>query len=959
MVQSKKSNEFAFEKRHIGINKETEKQMLYAIGLESVDALIYQTLPDAILRKDKLDVPQAMSEMELQHHFEELGAQNKQFRSFIGQGYYESFTPPVIARNIFHNPGWYTQYTPYQAEIAQGRLEALLNFQTLVSDLTGLPVANASLLDEATAAAEAMALMYAVKNKRTKDQPITKLFVDQHVFQTTKDVLLTRAEPLNIQVEFGDWKTAALTGTEYFGAIVQYPNAQGTIHDYNSFSSQLEEQGLMLTVIADILSLTLVKAPGEWGADIVVGNTQRMGIPIGYGGPHAAYFATSDKYKRMIPGRIIGVSEDRFGNPAMRMALQTREQHIKREKATSNICTAQALLAIMAGMYAVFHGKDGLIDIAMTIHDRTSQIATQLQANGWKILDGSFFDTLRIEVDDIEKIKRIALSKEVNLYYQDNFVQLSIDECTTQADLQKLGSIFDLDLSAVDSPSKIQIANELKRTTDFLTHPVFNDHQTESQMMRYIKRLENKDLSLVHSMIPLGSCTMKLNAASQLMPLTNPAFANCHPHAPKDQVDGYTQMLEDLEKYLSSITGFDACSLQPNSGAQGEYAGLMTIRNYFKAKGESHRNVALIPSSAHGTNPASAVMAGMKVVVSKCDEEGNIDLKDLKEKAELHKDNLACLMVTYPSTHGVFESSIQEICKTVHDFGGRVYMDGANMNAQVGLTSPAHIGTDVCHLNLHKTFSIPHGGGGPGMGPICCTAELAPYLPGHDTTSKANAGPVSSAPYGSASILTISYAYIRLLGHEGMLRSTKIAILSANYIKERLKDAYPVLYKGERGRVGHEMIIDMRSFKALGVSAEDVSKRLMDYGFHAPTVSFPVVGTLMIEPTESEDLEEIDRFCDAMLQIKEEIDEIALGKESQENNVLINAPHTLAMITEDDWKYPYSRQKAAFPLPYLKNHFKFWPSTARIDNAKGDRTLICTCQSVEEYAENSELAQND
>ncbi len=948
MNNSKNPQDFSFAIRHLGVYGDSEKKMLDTIGVKNLDTLIDETIPSNIRRDDVLNVPPAMSEMELQEHFEEMAKMNDHYKTYIGQGYYSSFTPPVIARNIFHNPGWYTQYTPYQAEIAQGRLEALLNFQTMVSDLTGLPIANASLLDEATAASEAMTLMYGVKNKRVKGDPINKLFIDNNVFQSTIDVVTTRAEPLGIELHIADWKEVELSGEEYFGAIIQYPDGKGEIHDYRSFASKLENDKIMLTVCADILSLTLLEAPGNWGADIAVGSTQRMGIPIGYGGPHAAYFAIKSSYKRIIPGRIIGVSEDRLGNAALRMALQTREQHIKREKATSNICTAQALLAIMAGMYGVFHGPEGLTNIGVNIHHKTALLFDALKANGWSVHEGSFFDTIRVACPDVEGLRKKALEHRVNLYYDNDHVQISIDECTTQKDLVEIATVFDVNL-AEEAGSRIE--ESMLRTSEFMTHPVFSDYRTESQMMRYIKRLENKDLSLVHSMIPLGSCTMKLNAASELMPITIPEFANVHPMVPVDQVNGYTEILNNLSQYLNTITGFDACSLQPNSGAQGEYAGLLTIRNYFMKTGQENRNIALIPSSAHGTNPASAVMAGMRVVVTACDEKGNIDLVDLKAKAEEHKDNLACLMVTYPSTHGVFEKYIKEICGIIHENGGKVYMDGANMNAQVGLTSPAHIGTDVCHLNLHKTFSIPHGGGGPGMGPICCTSELAPYLPGHMTTSKENSGPVSQANYGSASILLISYSYIRLLGHEGMLQSTKIAILNANYIKARLEKEFQVLYTGEKGRAAHEMIIDMRPFKALGVSAEDVAKRLIDYGFHSPTLSFPVAGTLMIEPTESEDLEEIDRFCDAMLSIKMEIDQIALGKADQENNLLSNAPHTLMMCTTNDWEYPYSREAAAYPLPYLKTRFKFWPSVARIDNAKGDRTLICTCPDVSSYEE--------
>ncbi len=935
----------SFASRHIGVDASSLKKMLETIDVDHLDTLINQTIPDGIRREDKLDVPAPMSEQELLNHFNILDRKNKTFKSYIGQGYYQSFTPPVIARNIFHNPGWYTQYTPYQAEIAQGRLEALLNFQTVVSDLTGLPIANASLLDEGTAAAEAMGLMYAIKNKRAKS-PIKKLFVDVDVFQSTKDVIETRANPLGLEIVYGDWVNAMLDEEEYFGCIVQFPNAKGEVHDYQSFAAQLNEKNILLTVVADIMSLALLEAPGNWGANIVVGNTQRFGIPVGYGGPHAAYFATEEKYKRQIPGRIIGVSEDRAGNPAMRMALQTREQHIKREKATSNICTAQALLAIMAGMYGVYHGKEGIINIAKQINNKTKRLAEALTKKGFELTAENYFDTIRIKNVDND-IKEKALSREINLYYDRNDVQISLDECTTEEDLANLASVFGIELN--EKASVDSIPNSLMRTSDFLTHNIFNSINTESQMMRYIKRLENKDLSLVHSMIPLGSCTMKLNAACQLMPVSLPSFSSLHPMVPKDQTEGYNELLENLEKYLCTITGFDACSLQPNSGAQGEFAGLMTIRNFHNANNQSNRNIALIPSSAHGTNPASAIMAGMKVVVVACDKYGNISEDDLKLKAEEHKDNLAALMVTYPSTHGVFESSISRICDIIHSYGGLVYMDGANMNAQVGLTSPAHIGTDVCHLNLHKTFSIPHGGGGPGMGPICCTAALAPHLPGHHLADN-KISAVSSSNYGSASILLISYAYIRLLGHQGMIDSTKVAILNANYLKSKLENHYQVVFTGESGRAAHEFILDIRPFKAMEISAEDIAKRLMDYGFHAPTMSFPVVGTIMIEPTESEDLDELDRFCDAMISIKKEIDEIALGDFEVDNNVLHNAPHTMEEICGDAWDYPYSREKAAFPLSYIKERGKFWPSNVRIDNAKGDRNLICTCPDMSEYA---------
>jgi len=946
-------DKFNFTSKHVGINAESEKEMLKEIGVDTLSELMSQTIPKNILRKKEMILPEALSEYELQGHFKSLAQKNKSFRSFIGQGYYMSFTPPVIARNVFHNPGWYTQYTPYQAEIAQGRLEALLNFQTLVSDLTGLPIANASLLDEATAAAEAMNLMYTIKNKRTKT-PINKLFVDQHVYQTTLSVLQTRATPLDIEIVTGDWNQATLSGEEYFGAILQFPDAEGKVFDYKNFAQQLKEQSIMLTVAADILSLTLLSSPGKLGADIAVGTTQRLGIPIGFGGPHAAFFATVDSYKRIIPGRIIGISVDRNGESALRMALQTREQHIKREKATSNICTAQALLAIMAGMYGVYHGRDGLENIASEIHNKTVALNSALIAGGFETAHKEFFDTIYIKTNKIKEIKERCLEEKINLHYVKDGCMISLDECTTDKDLEKFSTIFGL--PKIETSKAPAFSTTIARTEDFLTHPVFREHRTETQLMRYLKRLENKDLSLVHSMIPLGSCTMKLNAASQLMPISNPAFADIHPMVPSNQVDGYLEILVELKKYLCEITGFEGCSLQPNSGAQGEFAGLMTIRNYLNAKGEGHRNIAIIPSSAHGTNPASAVMAGMKVIVTMCDDKGNIDVDDLRRKAEEHKKHLATLMVTYPSTHGVFEESIVEVCNIIHEFGGLVYMDGANMNAQVGITSPADIGTDVCHLNLHKTFSIPHGGGGPGMGPICCTSELKPFLPGHTWTDDGGEqenqiSSVSGAAYGSASILLISYAYIRLLGKEGMKRATQIAILNANYIKSRLETHYKILYTGANNRSAHELIVDLRDFKAIDILAEDIAKRLMDYSFHSPTLSFPVVGTIMIEPTESEDKAEIDLFCDALLSIKKEIDEIALGSVDKKDNVLKNAPHTQQMICADEWNHKYSRQKAAFPLAYIQKRGKFWPTIARVDNAKGDRNLICTCPDVSFYAE--------
>jgi len=946
----------SFVKRHIGINQPSLKSLLHAIDASSIEQLISETIPAPIRKNDALKVPQALSEHEYLEHIKDISLKNKLIPTYIGQGYYGTITPSVILRNIFQNPGWYTQYTPYQAEISQGRMEALMNFQTVVSDLTALPIANASLLDEGTAAAEAMAMFYGVKNKRTKDHPIRKFFVDQHVFKQTIDIVKLRAEPLGIIVEIGDWQTVSLS-EEYFGVLLQYPNAQGTIHNYTSFSDQCKTKEIYITVAADLMSLTLIKPPGEWGADACVGNTQRFGVPLGYGGPHAAYFATTEAYKRQIPGRIIGLSIDSHGDQAYRMALQTREQHIKREKATSNICTAQALLAIMAGMYAVYHGSEGLQFIAMRIHACASLLRDKLSYLGYEVVEGDIFDTITIILND-SQIKALS-SEPINVFKNGHEVSISVDETSTFEDLKSLLDIFskiseqklDVDIDVNNSYADISV--ELERESSYLDHPTFKKYRSETDMMRYIKSLENKDLSLMHSMIPLGSCTMKLNAATELFPVSWPEFANIHPFVPHDQVDGYMEMFRNLEAYLADITGFQACSLQPNSGAQGEYAGLMVIRAYHRSRGDDQRDIALIPSSAHGTNPASAIMAGMKVVVVACDELGNIDTKDLVAKAEEHKENLAALMITYPSTHGVFEEEIVSICRTIHDNGGMVYMDGANMNAQVGLTSPGIIGADVCHLNLHKTFAIPHGGGGPGMGPICVNEKLAPFLPGHYTLPSEDNHPihaVSAAPYGSASILLISYAYIMMLGPDGLKHASEIAILSANYIKDRLKSDYEVLYLGKNGRTAHELILDMRPYKAVGISAEDVAKRLIDYGFHAPTLSFPVAGTIMIEPTESESIDELDRFCDAMIQIKKEIDEVAKGEMSQESNTLTNAPHTLKLATSDEWPYEYERSKAIYPLDYLRDQGKFWATVARVDNAYGDRNLVCTCPPIEDYA---------
>jgi glycine dehydrogenase len=943
-----------FERRHIGPSPGETKEMLNFLGVNSLDELIEQTVPDSIRLKKPMSFTGfdgALGEFEYLGHLREIAAKNRVMRNFIGMGYFGTITPSVIARNVFHNPGWYTQYTPYQAEIAQGRLESLLNYQTMVTDLTGLPISNASLLDEGTAASEAMNMFYQEKNKRAKaGEEANEFFVSDKVFPQTLDILRTRAVPHGIKLVVGDWKTVQLTD-KTFGVLLQYPDSEGCISDYRPFVEKAKANGIFVCVAADILSLALLTPPGEWGADVAVGNTQRFGVPMGYGGPHAAYFACSEDFKRQIPGRIIGVSVDRHGHRALRMALQTREQHIRREKATSNICTAQALLANMAAMYAVYHGPDGIRGIAAHVHEHACAVAQILSAGGHNVAHAQFFDTVRVEANS-QKISEIRSKAEVagyNFYYDNTGIQISFDETATERDLSAIGSIFGV--QAATGKPETRIPAKLSRESAYLTHQVFNIYHTESDMMRYIKRLENKDLSLMHSMITLGSCTMKLNAATEMMPVSWDEWANMHPFMPTEYARGYAQIISELEKYLCDVTGFDACSLQPNSGAQGEYAGLMVIRAYHQATGGAHRNVSLIPSSAHGTNPASAVMAGMEVVVVACDERGNIDVDDLRAKAEQYSDRLSCLMVTYPSTHGVFETSIKEICDIIHLHGGKVYMDGANMNAQVGLTSPAAIGADVCHLNLHKTFAIPHGGGGPGMGPICCNNSLAPYLPNHIFArmgGEQGTTAVSAAPWGSASILLISYAYIKMLGAEGVTNATKYAILNANYMKARLEGAYQILYTGENGRCAHEMIVDMRPFKSLA-GAEDIAKRLMDYGFHAPTLSFPVAGTIMIEPTESESKAELDRFCDALLSIRKELDEIASGDYSHDDNVLHNAPHTVEETTADNWSHPYTREKAAFPLPYLRQGWKFWATVGRIDQAFGDRNLVCTCPPMEEY----------
>ena len=955
-----KRNSFAY--RHIGPKAVDVDQMLSTIGLDSIDTLIEQTIPKAIRAKKELALSESMTEAEFGEHIAALGEMNSVFKTYIGMGYHPTVLPGVIQRNILENPGWYTAYTPYQAEIAQGRLEALMNYQTMVVDLTGMELANASLLDEATAVAEAMSMFYGAMPRNKKKTGAHKFFVDQNTFPQSIALLKTRTEPIEVELVFGDYKKFEPT-EEFFGAMVQYPNADGSIEDYRAFAAQCNQADIQLVVAADLMSLTLLTPPGEWGADAVVGTTQRFGIPLGYGGPHAAYFATKESYKRHIPGRIIGRTIDTDGNPALRMALQTREQHIKRDKATSNICTAQVLLAVMAGAYGVYHGPEGLMDIAESIHLRTATLNAALKGMNLEQSNEFFFDTLKVhlKVSDASTVRVLAEDAEINFrYFDSKTVGISLNETTTDSDIAEIIAVFAAAEQAVEitmDDLQTAIPSSLSRSTAFMTNEVFHSYRSETEMMRYLKLLERKDLALNHSMISLGSCTMKLNAASEMIPLSNSSWNSLHPFVPTNQAAGYMEVIKELEKDLSEITGLAATSLQPNSGAQGEYAGLMVIRAYHQAKGDDQRNIALIPSSAHGTNPASAVMAGMKVVVVACDEKGNIDVEDLRSKAEQHSDKLSALMITYPSTHGVFEASVKEITGIIHSHGGQVYMDGANMNAQVGLTSPGIIGADVCHLNLHKTFAIPHGGGGPGMGPICCAAHLAPFLPKHDVIEMGGAQGISSisaAPWGSALILLISYAYIKMLGSEGLTDSTKYAILNANYIKERLAGSFDVLYTGENNRCAHEMILDCRPFKRdAGVEVTDIAKRLMDYGFHAPTVSFPVAGTVMVEPTESESIAELDRFCDAMLSIREEISEIEGNQAEPTNNVLKNAPHTQYMICSDQWDFPYSRAKAAFPLSFVSEN-KFWPTVRRVDDAYGDRNLICTCEPIESYMEETE-----
>lgn len=945
-----------FEGRHIGPDAHQTAEMLKTVKAASLEELISQTVPAGIRLKKPLNLPAAQSEYEFLNEFKKLAAKNKIYKTYIGQGYYNTITPGVILRNILENPGWYTAYTPYQAEIAQGRLEALINYQTLIMDLTGMPIANASLLDEATAAAEAMHLFLSSKKASKKDA--NKVFVDANTFAQTIDVLKTRALPLGVTLVTGDIQTLDLADPDLFAVFIQNPDSNGALKDYTKLITTAHAKDVYVAMAADIMSLVLAESPGAMGADVVVGSSQRFGVPMGFGGPHAGFFATRDEFKRQMPGRIIGASIDASGHSGYRMALQTREQHIRREKATSNICTAQVLLSVMAGMYAVYHGPDGLKKIAGRIHALAKSLDAGLKTLGIKQVNEFYFDTLKVEVKDVKAVAAEALKQEVNFrYIAGNFIGISLDETTSAEDVKRILNILvTAEGKKVTEVSingqNINWPDALVRKTAILTHPVFNTHHSEHEMLRYIKRLENKDLSMVHSMISLGSCTMKLNATAEMIPVTWPEFGNIHPFVPADQAQGYAELTTSLENYLKEITGFTGVSLQPNSGAQGEYAGLMVIRAYHVDRGDVHRNISLIPASAHGTNPASAVMAGMEVVVVKSDADGKIDVADLKAKAEQYKNNLSCLMVTYPSTHGVFEESIIEICETIHQYGGLVYMDGANMNAQVGLTSPANIGADVCHLNLHKTFCIPHGGGGPGMGPICCNDKLKPYLPGHavvKTGGDKAIHAVSAAPWGSASILTISYAYIAMMGGEGLTNATKYAILNANYMKDRLQAYFKILYTGTHGRCAHEMIVDCRDFKKAGVEVEDIAKRLMDYGFHAPTVSFPVAGTLMIEPTESEPKEELDRFVDALIEIRNEIREIEEGKADKANNVLKHAPHTAAVVTADTWDRPYSRQKAAYPLPFVKE-MKFWPSVSRVDNAYGDRNLVCSCLPIEEYA---------
>ena len=952
-----------FQSRHIGPDRAAREAMLAVIGVPSLDALIDQTIPPDIRLAAPLDLPPGDTEHEYLRRLRTIAARNRVTRSFIGHGYYDCVTPAVILRNVLENPGWYTPYTPYQAEIAQGRLESLLNFQTVVKDLTGMDIATASLLDEGTAAAEAMTMFHRVQTKKAPAGQESVFVVSERCFAQTIDVLRGRAEPLKIRLVIGHVEAIPQEVLDQaFGVLLQYPDSHGEVVDIRASIARAHEAGALVAVATDLLATTLLVPPGELGADAVVGNSQRFGVPLGYGGPHAAFLATRDAYVRQAPGRIIGLSVDAHGRRAYRMALQTREQHIRREKATSNICTAQALLANIAAMYAVFHGPAGLRAIAERVHNLARVLEDMLTAAGLRQTNAAYFDTLRIEGADPSAVRTAAEAAGINFLYTSGAIGISLDEATTIDDVMDIARVFDAARGRHVKPVvkdgakfSLKAPEGLVRTSAYLTHPVFNSHHSETRMMRYIRRLERKDVGLDTSMIPLGSCTMKLNAAAEMLPITWPEFSRMHPFVPREQAQGYAQVFSELEQALCRITGFAAVSLQPNSGAQGEFAGLMTIRAYQRARNQAHRNVVLIPSSAHGTNPASATMAGLRVVVTACDSKGNVDLADLRAKAEQHRDALSALMVTYPSTHGVFEEDIREICAVVHEHGGQVYMDGANMNAQVGLTSPAAIGADVCHLNLHKTFAIPHGGGGPGMGPIAVAAHLAPYLPGHALVGiggKEATPAVAAAPWGSASILLISYGYIRMLGAEGLTESTRHAILNANYIKARLQGHYEELYANHNGRVAHEMIFDLRPFKhgsGPSIDEQDVAKRLMDYGFHAPTVSFPVAGTMMIEPTESEAKDELDRFCDALIAIRREIQDVLDGKADSRDNVLKNAPHTAEEVTADEWTHAYTRQQAAYPLPYLREA-KFWPSVGRIDNPYGDRNLICACPPIEAFA---------
>jgi glycine dehydrogenase len=956
-------NSDSFLVRHIGVSLSEVEQMLESLGYESIDALIDRTVPGSIRLKQALDLPAPRGEYELLKDLKQIAQQNQVFRSYIGMGYNSAITPPVIQRNILESPGWYTPYTPYQAEIAQGRLEALLNFQTMVCDLTAMEIANASLLDEATAAAEAMTMVWGLRDKKLTN--CDRFLVDQNCHPQTIAVIKTRALPLGIEVVIGDWRSLDFENNPVFGALLQYPATDGAVYDYREFINKLHSSGGLAIVAADLLSLTLLVPPGEFGADVVVGNSQRFGIPLGYGGPHAAFFATRDAFKRQIPGRIVGMSKDAQGNPALRLALQTREQHIRRDKATSNICTAQVLLAIMAGMYGIYHGAKGLKNIATRIHSLTTTLAKGLESLDYGLGENPYFDTLKIDLDAdlLDIVVAIAKSQQINFrIFNSHTLTISLDETTSLSDVEDILAIFakaaekfsdrQIQMSSLSLNNSIRIPENLQRKSNYLTHPVFNSYRSETELLRYIYRLQSKDISLANGMVPLGSCTMKLNGTSEMLPVTWAEFGSLHPFVPQDQAKGYQILCGQLEKWLAEITGFSGVSLQPNAGSQGEYAGLLVIRAYHQAKGNRDRQICLIPQSAHGTNPASAVMAGMKVVAVACDDRGNIDLTDLKKKAEMHQHNLAALMVTYPSTHGVFEAEIREICDLVHYYGGQVYMDGANMNAQVGLCRPGDFGTDVCHLNLHKTFCIPHGGGGPGVGPIAVASHLVPFLPTtniYDFSPSPEIGMVSSSPWGSASILTISWVYIALMGGTGLKMSSAIAILNANYIAHRLAPYYPILYSGENGLVAHECILDLRQLKvSAGIEVDDIAKRLMDYGFHAPTVSWPVAGTMMVEPTESESKTEVDRFCEAMIAIRAEVAEIELGKMDKLDNPLKNAPHTAEVLLADSWEHPYSRNTAAFPAPWSKSK-KFWMPVSRIDNAFGDRHLVCSCLPMDAY----------